>query len=247
MYVTPKATAESDSPRWRISVAVRITVTDPTGVEVTPRGSKPRAIIACLWSQGGQARREQLLDLLWGDRGEDQARASLRQALLQIRKSVGGKLLGTDRRHVWLEAAEIDLPDTQELIPDELLTDLNGVTPALDEWLGDVRRNWANSAWTVLQAEAEQLLERGLAQDALPLIEQMERLDSLNEDRVRLAMLAEYQADRPAGVDRHFREMEDRLRRELGIGPAKSTRELRDQLIAELTGEQADDQSGERE
>lgn len=60
------------------------------GRDLTPPGRKLRALVACLalsppmgWS------REQLSALLWGDRDERQARASLRQALAELRRAFG--------------------------------------------------------------------------------------------------------------------------------------------------------------
>src|SRR5262249_6337062 len=55
-----------------------------------PAGRKVRALLACLALSPGQAwPREKLMALLWGDRGDEQARASLRQALAELRRVLG--------------------------------------------------------------------------------------------------------------------------------------------------------------
>ena len=51
---------------------------------------KARALLAYLAAQGGQAvSRERLADLLWPYQGSEQARHSLRNCLLELRKALG--------------------------------------------------------------------------------------------------------------------------------------------------------------
>ncbi|MEZ5832464.1 MAG: BTAD domain-containing putative transcriptional regulator [Dongiaceae bacterium] len=60
------------------------------GQVVIPAGRKVRALLACLGLSRGKAwPRERLMALLWSDRGEEQARASLRQALAEMRRVLG--------------------------------------------------------------------------------------------------------------------------------------------------------------
>src|SRR5215469_1197052 len=60
------------------------------GRDITPPGRKTRALLACLALPPGSAwSREQLTALLWGDRGEEQARGSLREALVKLRRCMG--------------------------------------------------------------------------------------------------------------------------------------------------------------
>ena len=53
-----------------------------------------------------RAERSALADLLWSDRSEEQARASLRQELSQLRK-VLGETVHADRQAVWLDEAAV--------------------------------------------------------------------------------------------------------------------------------------------
>src|SRR5688572_21287977 len=55
------------------------------GADVTPRGRKSRALLAYLLLDKRSNDRERLAGLLWSERGEAQARASLRQCLLELR------------------------------------------------------------------------------------------------------------------------------------------------------------------
>ena len=53
-------------------------------------GRKERALLAVLAMPPGKPRsRDKLASLLWSDRGDKQARDSLKQAILRLRKSCG--------------------------------------------------------------------------------------------------------------------------------------------------------------
>src|SRR5262245_34486124 len=72
--------------------------------DITPSGKKLRALIACLaLAPKAGWLRERLMALVWGDRDEEQARASLRQALAELRKSFGDpRAIEADRERVKL-------------------------------------------------------------------------------------------------------------------------------------------------
>jgi len=78
------------------------------GPAVPALGRKARGLLACLALSPGKAwPRERLMALLWGDRSEDQARASLRQALAEIRRAIGTEVVRTGDDAVSLEPAFI--------------------------------------------------------------------------------------------------------------------------------------------
>ena len=61
-----------------------------SGQEIAISARKCRALLAVLAvSPSGGVSREHLATLLWSDRGEDQARSSLRQTLTVLRKELG--------------------------------------------------------------------------------------------------------------------------------------------------------------
>lgn len=219
--------------RWGLRPAGSFAVTDLlTGRDITPRGRKARAIIAYLaTSPGATASREKLMDLLWGDRSEAQARASLRQALLEIRHATGD-LLQADRDNVWIDLASTSLEPGDET--SELFENLNHITPEFDEWLCAERERSRQDTGTALRHEVEHLLVEGRGADALPLIEQMQRIDPYDEDALRLAMQAEFQAGHTARIEQRFRETAGLLSKDLGVLPAGETRALHDRLLSEL-------------
>jgi TolB-like protein/DNA-binding SARP family transcriptional activator/Tfp pilus assembly protein PilF len=90
-------------------------LTSADGSDLTPPRRKLRALVALLalapaagWS------REQLMALLWGDRDEEQARGSLRQALAEVRRRLGVVALLADREMVALDPAVVSV-DAVEL------------------------------------------------------------------------------------------------------------------------------------
>ena len=84
------------------------------GREIVISARKDRALLAELAvSPSGSVSREKLAALLWSDRGENQARSSLRQSLTVLRKELGplgANLLIADDQRVELtrDAMEID-------------------------------------------------------------------------------------------------------------------------------------------
>lgn len=126
-----------------------------SGASLRPRGRKARALLAYLIVHAGRPiGRDRLTGLLWGERAEEQARASLRQALFELRALARGSapLLRVDRETVMVEpgaiATELDrvrrLHDAGELValgdalpgPDDIfLASLDGIDLEYDAWL----------------------------------------------------------------------------------------------------------------
>lgn len=84
-----------------------------SGEALALKGRKTQALVAYLALSPGQQRsREELVGLLWGERGEEQARSSLRQSLSELRKALGEldeSLLTADRDSVSLNAEAVDV------------------------------------------------------------------------------------------------------------------------------------------
>src|SRR6201986_2372603 len=80
---------------------------------------KARALLGYLAAQGGQAvSRERLADLLWPYQGSEQARHSLRNCLLELRKALGRGTdthLVADFSHCRLQDAIVDLEQFGQL------------------------------------------------------------------------------------------------------------------------------------
>src|SRR3974377_2540132 len=104
-------------------------------------GRKERALLAVLAMPPGKPRsREKLASLLWSDRSDKQARDSLKQALLRLRKSFGSVCplpMVTDRASVTLNRAEIavDVLEFEQLVAGGTL---DGLARATKLYRGDL-------------------------------------------------------------------------------------------------------------
>ena len=82
------AGVEADGARLDLFGGFRLTA---NGMPVGVSSRRARGLIAYLCAmRDGSAARERLAGLLWSDRGEEQARASLRQCLLEIKAALNG-------------------------------------------------------------------------------------------------------------------------------------------------------------
>src|SRR5215813_9995032 len=92
------------------------------GQEIDVSGRKERALLAVLAMAPGEPRsRDKLAGLLWSDRGDSQARDSLKQAVFKVRKSLDGiqpPPLLADRELLSLErgAVAVDVAEFEKLI-----------------------------------------------------------------------------------------------------------------------------------
>jgi TolB-like protein len=110
------------------------------GSELAIKSRKAKGLLAYLALSPGRSRsREELMALLWSDRGEAQARASLRQALTGLRKDLGedAAALIVTNDAVALDPDKVALEDAES--GGELLAGLHIHDPAFDDWLRDER------------------------------------------------------------------------------------------------------------
>jgi len=215
------------------------------GDDLTPKARKTRALLALLALSRTPLSRARLSDLLWGDRGEDQAKASLRQALYELRSLSAAGYMVADRQAVGAGTKKLatDVTVIQELIESnqaEQLADalddvecpplagLDDITPELDEWLRDERPRICAALVNGALGVAERCLQLGDIASARRIADQLERLDPLDERVAQLGIVADIAGgDRAAAMRRHGR-LSGRLDQELGIRPAAETQALLD-------------------
>lgn len=120
--------------------------------DCTPKSKKGRALLAVLAAEQRPLTRVKIIDLLWSDRQEEQARASLRTLLADLKEQLGSsfeELLKVDRERVALGSdVRTDLADASLARPaGELFEGLDYIDPELDDWLRIEREKWANNAF----------------------------------------------------------------------------------------------------
>jgi DNA-binding SARP family transcriptional activator len=143
---------EGTPPRLRLILFGPMQARDATGGNVLPRQRKSRAVLAVLALAAPRPLpRIELTGLLWSRRDDDQARASLRQAVHEVQHGLaplGADVLRADRTSLalsdeglWLDAAELahataSRPEALcHLDGGTFLQDLAGLDPAFDRWI----------------------------------------------------------------------------------------------------------------
>ncbi|HEM47677.1 MAG TPA: hypothetical protein ENO23_11610, partial [Alphaproteobacteria bacterium] len=193
--------------------------------------------------------REQLTGLLWSDRGEEQARASLRQAIYSLRRAlppdarlaleVTPRALRLRADAVWTDlgafetsAAASDRPSLEQaaaLYTGDLMAGLSAPDPALEEWLGLERARVRGLAVDAL----DRLVELRLAENepAMAAARRLVALDPLRERSWRLAIATCARLGERHAALALYRDCEETLRRELDVVPEPETRRLGEALL----------------
>ena len=174
-----------------------------TSENILPTGRKTRALLATLaLASPRPVLRSKLAELLWSRRGEEQARASLRQEihrLLEAMAPLGSQVLVINRDHlalrtgtVWVDVDEVlraspTNPSALSLLDGQLLEDLDGVDPSFDAWLAAERERLSDRARDL----AERLLrEKTDPESVIPAAQQLLGIDRSHEGAWRALMRA---------------------------------------------------------
>jgi DNA-binding SARP family transcriptional activator/TolB-like protein/Tfp pilus assembly protein PilF len=236
-----------DEQRLRIRCVGRFRVECADGGEIRIRTRKARALVAYLALSGGAASREQLAALLWSGRGEEQARASLRQTIFELRRTEASSLIDSDHEQVTLVTPAItdlslirgaaergdfaELCDLLTASDDGLLSGLDGIDPEFDTWLRIQRAHEPTRVLTTALDAAELCLcERG-PRAAQAIVTAIQRLDPTCEKAARLQLRIVHQLGDRAAFHRHYEELREHLRNDYSVEPSPET----EQLFATLT------------
>jgi DNA-binding SARP family transcriptional activator len=240
--------ADDDLPagaaRLRLMGEFRLTDTRGHAVPIVSR--RARCILAYLaLIPGHSAPRERLCGLLWSDRGESQARASLRQCLAELTEATAAAdldLLSIGRTHVALvhgshrsDIAELEwalaLDDPEPL---SRLLKAVGATPFLEDLeIGGLYGDWRDQACARLDhvissgvaAHLGRLEAGGAWNRARQLADSYLRRDPLDEVVAATAIRAEVALGATAAAHRRFQALEIELKRQLGVKPGPAVRQ----------------------
>lgn len=217
-----------------------LTIRDSSGRGLSLPTRKSRALLAYLAVNADRAQpRERLAGLLWSDRSEQQARRSLSQALMAIRKLDGGMLLESDGEQVTLrsDAAQCDVQRFRLLLRNQpaeaaalyggpFLDGFSVPDPAFEEWQLAMRSELQALACDALQRAADDAAELGETNRAIDHARRLAALDPLREEAHRCLMRLLYQAGDRASALRQYQACADILKRELQVEPDAATKAL---------------------
>jgi len=116
---------------------VSLQAPDASGLPISSRKALALLVYVSL-SLGRAVSRNKLADVLWSDRGPDQARNSLRQTLTVLRRDLGpghGELLRADRDVVALDPGLLD-HDARSFLASVALGTTQGLQAAADLYRG---------------------------------------------------------------------------------------------------------------
>ena len=118
------------------------------GQPIDLRSKKAQALLIYLALTGKPHSREHLATLLWGDRYDDQARRSLRQALHALRKAVGPDVVvGDDHLSISSDMAGVETGA-------QMLPGFHSGSESFDDWLEEARQAARETASSDLASRA---------------------------------------------------------------------------------------------
>jgi len=212
---------------------------------------KAQALLAYLALHPGRPQvRTKLATLLWSDSSDAQARASLRQALLVLRKSLDlgeDELIAGPGETIELSAdcANVVVRDFERLLDDgtppaleqaarlytgDLLEALETREPAFEDWLAVRRRHLRERAVDAMSRLLTLHSESGQIDRAVDIALRLLALDPLQEAVHRTLMQLHARQGRHPSALRQFQLCRDVLARELGTQPQAQTIRLRDTI-----------------
>jgi DNA-binding SARP family transcriptional activator/TolB-like protein/Tfp pilus assembly protein PilF len=223
---------------------------------------KARALLGYLAAQGGQAvSRERLADLLWPYQGSEQARHSLRNCLLELRKALGPSGVGylvADFANCRIQDVVVDLdrferlsrsqnrPELQaaaELYRGEFLADFDIDSEPFQEWLAAERDRTLALICDILQRLTAAQDAAGEADAAIQSGRRLVALDPLSEFGQRALMRAYARAGRRGEALRQYKSCAETLKRELGVAPDDETQALAHEMARSGSPAEADPRS----
>jgi len=215
------------------------------------KGRKAQALLAFLALSGGApVSRDRLTGLLWSDRGDEQARGSLRQALAELRRILGdtdADLVKSERDSVALDGARLDCDaldlerlaasrDTDDLdraaalYQGDLLDGVGIPDRGFEDWLAAERTRLAERARDAMSDLLERRIGDHDTENAIGTARRLLALDPLQEP-VHQALMRLYaeSGDRAMAL-KQYEACRAVLRADLGIEPEAETQTLYDNL-----------------
>jgi len=217
------------------------------GSTITLATKKGRALLAYLaLSPGLSESREKLAGLLWEESSEQHARASLRQTLAALRRTLDGRtsrVLVTTGTAVALtsRAISVDVLEFERLVADgrpgaleqaatlyrgEILEGAGTGEPAFEEWLLAQRERLRELAVDALQRLLAHQCWKGSVQRAIQTAGRLVAIDPLEEGPHRALMTLYLRQGRRAAAVRQYRTCAALLKRDRGAEPEAETIEL---------------------
>ena len=217
------------------------------GAPVVVPKKKARALLAYLSLNAGRSHsREKIAALLWGNSGDAQARASLRQSLSSIRRAlpngkadglvIDGETFLLDAGKVAVDAAAFlrlisddsveAMRDATKLYRGDLLEDFHLREPSFQEWLDTERARMRRLGIDAHLRLLGHLEHHGELEEAIAIACRLLEIDSLLEDVHQSLMRLYFAQGRRSLALQQYDNCQVLLRDELEVEPAEETTDL---------------------
>jgi pentatricopeptide repeat protein len=213
------------------------------GKELSLSARKEAALLAYLALQNRPVERAAAAELFWPDRAEEQARKSLRQALVSLRRTMADDkaALPADRRdwialdfnQIWVDArvfgtaiANRDPETAATLYQADLLDGFSEPSGGFGDWLIVERTRFADLACGVFSDLAERSMGERDWETAIAHARRIIQIDPLREHGHCQLMRALNDAGRRNEALQQFHRLSGTLREQLGVQPAPDTAAL---------------------
>ncbi|HEX4010123.1 MAG TPA: AAA family ATPase [Solirubrobacteraceae bacterium] len=198
---------------------------------------RARSLLAWLALNPGSHQRADVAARFWPEVLDSSARASLRNAIWAIRRSLGseasGALLATRERigldgpGVWIDGSAFREHMENERFAEALELCRGDILAGLDdEWVYEFRDAHRERLSELLERMSAQSDAQGDPAGAIAHTRRRVALDPLAEDAQRALIARLAAAGDRAGALGAYARLRDRFRRDLGISPSQQTREL---------------------
>lgn len=218
---------------WRVKLLGEFSLLAPDGQRVNLPGRKHQALLAyVLLASGKTVSREKVLGLLWGSRSDEQARASLRGVLSEIRRTLlkySEPPISADRTNILINPDLVEL-DVEQLVNVARSSSVENLASAFELYDGELLESinlneqhfedWKQVEQQNLQATYRKILVRYLnvlkredQDDELERVaNQLLEYDSADEDAHRALMDLYFQQGKTSLALRQFDLCRERLK-----------------------------------
>jgi len=232
--------------------ALRIRLLGPVEVSIDGEpvklaSKRVRALLGYLvLREGTEVSRGVLTGLLWGERGENQARASLRQTLSELRGALAGspenpiraskEAIAWEKEVAWVDAKVLEaalgstddlaLAQTAPLLRGDLMEGLSVGEAAFEQWLAGERERFRLLACGIHSRLMKRAEQEGQVEEALAHGLKLLSIDPLQE-HVHRALMRFYAAQgRHDAALAQYERCRRELSEQLGVKPELETEDL---------------------
>lgn len=233
---------------WTLRVLGDVSLRPGSDGEPIAIGRKSQAALAWLAAHRSRGTRAALIDLLWQDTSEGDARNALRQWLYQLRRSVGGTpIVRTQAETLELDArlCEVDLWQLQDLASSSERADwlaacelhaggfaeALGASAAFDMWAAAERENQRRLVAALLERLSSEPLDVVATERAAAVARHLLTQDPLDEGCWRALIRLYVAAGCPAKASAAWLDCRRVLRVEASVEPSQQTTELARTLL----------------